>query len=90
MQLKAPNPSVAHQNVSDVWPCCHQSRACSCTGGYLSFVPIEKMLCFCDPSVRAWSEGDVSAERCLHREAGELAGVTRVLQARPLSVCTAY
>ncbi len=39
---------------------------------------------------RAWSEGDVSAGHCLYCEAGELGGVTRARQARPLSACTAH
>jgi hypothetical protein len=37
--------------------------------------------------LRACSEGAVSAEHCLQREAGELDGVTRARQARPLSAC---
>ena len=51
----------------------------------------------CDLSVRekdlrsrAWSEGHVSAEHYLQCEAGELAGVTRTRQARPLSACTTH
>ena len=39
---------------------------------------------------RAWSEGDVSVEYCLQREAGELAGVTRARQAKALSACTTH
>ena len=39
------------------------------TVGYLSFGEGLAQL-------RAWSEGNVSAEHCLHCEAGELAGVT--------------
>ncbi len=39
---------------------------------------------------RAWSAGDVCAEYCLQCEAGELAGVTRARQARPLSACTTH
>jgi hypothetical protein len=60
----------------------------------LSFGPIVSLqLSCCDLSVRenaqprAWSEGDVSAEHCLQGEAGELAGLARVRQARPSRAC---
>ncbi len=59
--------------------------------GYLSFGPIEKIetsACARRTGEAArvqWREGDVSAEHCLQCEARELAGVTRVRQARPLS-----
>ena len=38
----------------------------------------------------AWSACDVNAEHCLQFEAGELAGVARAWQARPLSACTTH
>ena len=70
----------------------------SCIMGYLSFGPIEKYVMIFATLLareglgqpRAWSEGDVSTEHCLQGEAGELAGVIRARQARPLSACTTY
>ncbi len=61
------------------------------TAGYLSFGPIKKYYIVCDVSVREqdWRSPRVERRRRerLQCEAGELAGVTRVQQARPLGAC---
>ena len=62
----------------------------SVTAGCLSFPLMFHFSSVVATSACAWSEGDVSAEHCVPREAGELAGGTCARQARPLSACTTH